>query len=131
MLWEQHPIAPALENIYKGRMITKVKEHRMTHLASMIGLGMALGLGTAAADIIEVKSKIISINAPSNYLKVDHLDRQTDQTNEIRIDVERGTLFNGITSLADLKVGDDVSIRANYSQFTHEWKAQSIGPYNQ
>ncbi len=96
----------------------------------MIGLGMALGAGPASAELVQIKGKIVAINASSNYLKVDHLDRQTDQTGEIKIDVERGAHFEGVESLEALEVGDEVTIKANYSEFTHEWKAQWIGPYD-
>jgi len=93
--------------------------------------GMLLLAVSAYAEIAQIKSKIAEVNTPGKYLKVYHLDPPTDKTEEIRVDVDGGTIFDGgISSLEDLQKDDEVSIEADYNNFTHEWKALSIAPYN-
>lgn len=113
-----------------GSRLLKRKHRGIIFHASVIGLGIVLTSVTASAGIIQVKSKVTDVNSTFNYLNVDRLNPQTHKTEEIKIDVERGTHFQGFESLRDLKIGDPVSIEADYNAFTHEWKALSIGPYN-
>lgn len=97
----------------------------------MVYVTVLFSLPAASADVVTVKSKITDVNTSSDYLKATHFDPQTETTEEIKVDIEPGTHFEGVEALKDLKVGDEVTIEANYNAFTHEWKALSIGPYKQ
>ena len=84
----------------------------------------------AQAELVQIKSKVIEVNAGSNYLKVDRLN-SSGEMEEIKIDIERSAHFEIYTSIQDVKVGDDVAIEADFNSFNHEWKALSIAPYNE
>lgn len=92
---------------------------------------LAAAAGVACAETIQLHSKIADVNASDRYLKVYYLDPQTQDTEEIRVGVEESTLFQSGLSLEELKEGDEISVEADFNAFTHEWKAQSIGPYKQ
>ena len=92
--------------------------------------GVFLRKPFAMAELIQIKSKVIEINAGSNYLKVDQVN-SSGEMKEIKIDIERSTHFEIYTTLDDVKVGDDVAIQTDFNAFNHEWKAISIAPYNE
>lgn len=108
-------------------------KHRLGKIAAIFMIGSVLALSTAHAEIIEVKSKIIEISdsALSTFIRVNYLNARTGKTEEIKVEVSDGTLFGEIGSLASLKVGDEVVIKADYDAYTHDWKAQSIRLYTQ
>lgn len=91
--------------------------------------GFLLAQSVAQAEEIQIKSKVIDINSSSNYLKIDRLD-SSGEMKEIKVDVERSTVFEIYKSIQDIKIGDDVTIEADFNAFNHDWKALSIAPYN-
>jgi hypothetical protein len=80
----------------------------------------------AFADSVFIKSKVVEVNTTSNYLKAYWLNPQTEDTEEIRIDVLPSTLFKNAGSLSALKTGDEITAQTNYDNFTHEWTAIEI-----
>ncbi len=97
----------------------------------ILAMGSMGAVHSAQAEWIIIKSKVVTINAASDYLKVDYLNPESGEMEEIKVNVERSTHFEIYTSLLDIKEGDDVSIEADFNAFTHEWKALSIAPYNE
>ncbi len=106
-----------------------MRYYNFLRVSLMLGAMVLLSLPAASADVVTVKSKITDVNVSSDYLKATHFDPQTETTEEIKVDIEPGTHFEGVEALKDLKAGDEVTIEANFNAFTHEWKALSIGPY--
>jgi len=92
--------------------------------------GFFVFASVAVAERIEIKSKVMEVNSSSGYIKVDSLN-QSGEMKEIKINIERNTLFNIYQSIQDVKVGDNVTIDADFNAFSHEWKAIVVAPYNQ
>jgi len=97
---------------------------------SILLLGFIAVTSLAQAERIEIESKVIEVNSLFGYLKVDLLN-PSGETKEIKINIERGTLYEIYQSIQDVKSGDDVAIDADFNAFTREWKAIVIRPRNQ
>ena len=82
---------------------------------------------SALAATFRVKSKIADINTATNYLKLYLLNTQTDTIEEIKVEVDASTQFQGFNSLRDLTQGDEVSAEVNYNEFHSEYQALQIG----
>ena len=83
---------------------------------------------SAQAESVRIAGKVSEIGVSGDYLKILRLDPQTQDDTEIRIDVEEATRFRGVNSIAQIRVGDEVTVDADFNRFTHEYAAQMIRP---
>ena len=92
-------------------------------------LGLTMGARPARAELIHIQSKISEVDLENHYIKVYHLDPQTDETEEVELNIDDSTIFNKGLSMEKLKEGDTISAEADFNVYTHDWKAVSIGLY--
>ncbi len=89
-------------------------------------VGAFLLAGSAFAEPITLTNKISEIGTSDDYFKMYHLNPQTQDSEEVRIEIEESTLFKGAESIRSFSVGDVVRVQAEENPFTHEVAAQVI-----
>ena len=102
----------------------------MKRFNSMLVSAMIIFLASvpsASAATFRLKSKIADVNTSANYLKLYRLNAQTDTIEEVKVDVDASTQFQGFDSLRELTRGDEVSVEVNYNEFHSEYQALQIG----
>ena len=80
----------------------------------------------ASASTFQLKSKVISVNTATNYLKLYHLNTQTDTMEDIKVNVGSATQFHGCDALRDLESNDEVVAELNYNEFYSDYAAIQI-----
>src|SRR5687768_380853 len=83
---------------------------------------MAAGGDAYAETII---GKVAEVNANSNFIRV---DRTTDagEPESIRLAVAPDTELRGINSLAEIEVGEEITVDADQNFLTRRWSANAI-----
>lgn len=93
-------------------------------ILALSAAGMMLMSGAAFAEMIS--GKITSIDPTEKSFKLQRLDSASGKTQELEIKVEDQTRYDGIQSLVDLQVGDEIQVEADQNILTRAWKARSI-----
>ena len=106
-----------------------MKTYRL--LAMLLGClyGVMLGFAeTAHAETFYLQSRISEIGTTGDYMKVYRLNPSTSDEEEIRIEIEPGTLFHRVQSIRNFNVGDVVSVSGDFNDFEKAWVARVIEP---
>lgn len=85
-----------------------------------------LVLYQGAAYAKTVSGKVVSTDALANTLTLSQKNAVTGVDEEVVISVKDTTTYSGVSALADLKAGDEVSVEADEDATTKNWAASSI-----
>lgn len=65
---------------------------------------------SAAGDIQWVWGEVVSLDATNNQLMIKYLDYETDTEKEITLKSDANTAYEGVKSVAEIKLQDTVSV---------------------
>ncbi len=82
--------------------------------------------GTAHADTGRLKSKVADVNTTAGYLKLFHLNKPTNNVEEIKVNTGPNTRYEGADSLRDISAGDEVMVEFNHDPYSNDWQALEI-----
>ena len=80
--------------------------------------------GTAYAKA--VSGKVVSTNVVANTLTLSEKNAVTGADENTVVSVNATTVYSGVSALADLKAGDEVSVEAEQDAATNNWIATSV-----
>ena len=79
-----------------------------------------------AAYANTVLGKVVSADAVANTLTLSQKDAVTGADTNVVVSVKATTTYSGVSALADLKAGDEVSVEAKEDAATKSWVASSV-----
>ena len=87
--------------------------------ASFVGI-----VPLAHAEILQ--GNVVFVNFQGNLFKMLAKDPLTGEEKSLQIVVTRDTQFDGVSSVLELKLGDEVSVKARSTKDEKIWKATSV-----
>ncbi len=79
-----------------------------------------------AAYAKTVSGKMVSTDALANTLTLSQKSVVTGTDENVAVSVKATTTYSGVSALADLKAGDEVSVEAEQDAATNSWIATSV-----
>ena len=73
-----------------------------------------------------VSGKVVSTDVVANTLSLSQMNLVTGIDENVVISVKDTTTYSGVSALADLKAGDEVSVEADEDLTTKSWVASSV-----
>ncbi len=92
----------------------------------MVVLLATFVLYQGAAYAKTVSGTVVSADALANTLTLSQKDVITGADTNAVVSVTATTTYSGVSALADLKAGDEVSVEANEDAVTKSWVATSV-----
>ena len=91
---------------------------------SILFVGFVAFQGTASAKL--VLGKVESVDATAKTLSVNTPDATTGTEKKVSISIPETATFSGVSSLDQIKSGDEVWVEAEEDAATGGWKATSV-----
>lgn len=97
---------------------------KATWMLAILMMAFVAIQGVAFAEL--VNGKVLGIDNDAKSISINQQDPATGALQEVKVLCKADTGYQGCNALADVKVGDEVSVEAEQDPATGDWWAKAV-----